>query len=547
MKLYTPHRRPDCGLRLIFAVFFGVFTIAAAQEPPRKIILPPPRRVPLKPAPVRPQPQVQPRQPVQRPAPGQRVQPGGNTAAGRLAEQRREQRLGQVPAGRGGNNPGENRLGAVHPAGGVGGGNVRASGLRMPPNARSVPMPGGGAMVVHPDGRRWVLDKDNHLSAFSRPGLQAKYFENGRVSLLHVQRPGENLLVAHAMRGDREAVSFRPGGVLVVGFGRDRGYVQRPVPGRFGYFARTSLVNGQTTTRVYRAYRYGSAIYFRYVPAYRYQPQFYQWAGGAWPGPVTYAWNGQQAPWAAAYSSYFTPSPSYPSAAAWLTDYVLSANLQIAYQNQQEYQPTAGTPPNQGAAETAAISPDTKNALAAEVQADVTAEQADASQSGGVAAPAGGQARPPVLDPNQRTIVVSQSLDVPVGTATCALTAGDVVFRGGDNLLPGNKIGVSVVSSKAGDCPANTSTQIDLAMLQEMQNQFQEQVDAGLGTLASTEGSGGLPAGPAANAQPVPEATAPPDPNASATLAQQQDEVQSAEATAAEAGNAVGTSGSTAM
>jgi hypothetical protein len=300
-----------------------------------------------------------------------------------------------------------------------------------------------------------------------------------------------------------------------------------------GYFERTSLVNGQPTARVYRAYRYRGIVYFRYQPTYSYQPGFYQWAGNPWPTPATYNWSWQQSPWAASYSNYFTPSQTYPSAASWLTDFVLAANLQSAYQSRQESQlaqPDASAP-DQGATETAAVSPEVKNAIALEVQAEVTEEQSDATQSGGGVAAANGQLPPPALDPNQRTFVVSQNLDAPLADASCALTPGDVIYRSGD-LAAGNKVPVTVVASKAGDCPANTSTQIEVATLQEMHNQFQEQVDSGLGTLTSSEGSGGLPAGPVANAQPVAAATVPPDPDVAATLAQQQSDADSAEAAA---------------
>ena len=78
-----------------------------------------------------------------------------------------------------------------------------------------------------------------------------------------------------------------------------------------------------------------------------------------------------------------------------------------------------------------------------------------------------------------------------------------------------------------------------------MHNQFEEQVDAGLSTLASSEGSGGIPSGPAANGVPTPDGNAPPDRNVVATLAQQQSEADNAEAAATDGANAVGASGGT--
>ncbi len=560
---------------LFLSVLLATAPAAGPQEPLHPLpVKPLPVKPVLRPAPARPQQPVQQRPQVQQQQQTlqqrqqalqqrqQALQQQRQQALQRqqLLRQQQQQRLqqrqngqlaggqgrvlpGQVPAGRGEANPGQNRLGAAG-GGGLAAGNVQRGGLRMPPNSRSAPAPGGGTFVAHPDGRRWLLDGNNHVSAFTRPGMEARFYGNGGVNSVHVVRPGNNMFVARAARGDRATLSLRNGGVMVVTFGHDRGFVQRPMPGRQGYFQRTSVVNGQPAARVYRIGSYRGVIYFRPVPAVRYQPQFYQWAGSSWSSPVGYAWSGPQAQAAEAYSNYFTPSSSYSSPSAWLTDYVLSSSLQVAYQNHQEYPPTpGGAAPEQASTQPAPVSPEVKEAITQEVQAEVTQEQAEASQGG--AAAANGQAPPPVLDPNQRTVLVSQSLDVPAGTATCALTAGDVVNRSGDNLLPGNKVAVNVVSSKAGDCPANTSTQIDLAVLQEMHNQFQEQIDAGLSTLASSEGSGGLPAGPVANGVPTPDGAAQPDRDVVATLAQQQSEADNAEATATDGANAVGSGGST--
>ena len=153
---------------------------------------------------------------------------------------------------------------------------------------------------------------------------------------------------------------------------------------------------------------------------------------------------------------------------------------------------------------------------------------------------AGDQIPPPALDPNQRTFVVSEHLDVTQAGEPCTLTPGDVIYRTGDNLIDGNKVGVNIVASKAGDCPANTPTEIDVTTLQEMHNQFREQIDAGLSTLAASQGQGGLPPGPAAGARPDPEGTAQPDRDVAATLAQQQNDADAAEGAATDGANAVG-------
>jgi hypothetical protein len=150
---------------------------------------------------------------------------------------------------------------------------------------------------------------------------------------------------------------------------------------------------------------------------------------------------------------------------------------------------------------------------------------------------AANQLPPPALDPNIRTFVVSENLDVTQAGQPCTLTPGDVINRTGDNVLAGGKVGVNVVSSKAGDCPANTPTEVELATLQEMFNQFREQVDAGLSTLAKSQGQAGLPSGPPANPRPDPEGVGQPDNDVIATLADQRKDADNAEGVATDSVN----------
>ena len=521
-----------------------------AQEPINRAPAPPAHPVvqrpvkppppPAKPATAHVQPQVHQQQAQRQVAPPPRkVQGSLDPAAGILAQGRGAQSANQT------NRVGTNSTGGVHPQGTPRGGTANMSVLRMPPNARSAAIPGGGTAIAHPDGRRWVVDGNNQVRAFARPGLQATYNPNGKLSSVHYVRPNDNLVVTRTASGARQALAIRPGGVIVVTSGPGQGFVQRPIPGRPGYFARSSLVNGRPQARVYRLYNYRGAVYVRDVPATYYSPQFYSSVQNPWPAPVAYNWGSQPASGMSNSAGYFTPAASYASASAWLTDYVLTDDLKTAPQNQQGYTSSPGNPaaPNGTGAEAATaatpVTPQVKDALAQEVQAQIADEQA-ASQSDAPAPPANPQSLPPALEPNQRTFVVAQSLDVPLAAATCALSPGDVIERTGDNLLPGNKVAVSVTASKPGECPAQTSTQIDLLALQEMQNRFREQVDAGLRTLASSQGRNGLPPGPAADPRPSQEGTAPADRDVATTLAQAQTDADQAEAAAAEGASAVG-------
>jgi hypothetical protein len=543
-------RPPDHLSRVVSLALLALILMPApvgAQN--NKLPVPLPRQVvprPVKPATVQPVPRVAPvreqrqaRQ--QRPTPPTRqTQASGDPVAARIARARASQGVTQVNRGGGtGKNPAAGQISRVPRPGAFAGGRPAAGGFTMPPNARKVAMPGGGATIVHPDGRRWLVDKDNHITAFSRPGMQAKFNGNGSLSTLEVNRPGAGkMLIARGVHGDRLAAGMRPGGVIVVTYGKNHGFVQQPSPGRPAFVQRTYLVDGRPSVHVYRVARYGGVVYLRYVPATSHPPGFYARVLTPWPKPVAYKWGANQAPGISLYAGYFTPDSSYPTASLWLTDFVLAEDLQRAYERHQEYQPDQEGAPEapETESETVSITPEVKNAIAQSAQLQVQSQQAD---SGATPPPrvAGNRELPPTLDPNQRTFVVSESFDGNQGSAPCTLTPGDVIYRTGDNLVAGNKVGVNVLSSKAGDCAANIPTQIDFIALQEMLNQFRQQIEAGLSKLAASQGHGGIPAGSPSDTQLDPAGSAQADPNAAAVLQQQQNDADVAEVTATDGAN----------
>ncbi len=446
---------------------------------------------------------------------------------------------------------------AVRPSGGVGtnpptavhrGPLVNRPAFRPPPNATRAATPGGGATYRGGKGQQWTVDRNNHVTGFSRPGMQANFRPDGRVHSLQVNRPDHSVMtVNHGLRGGRQTVAVRPGGVRVVTYGRNRGFVERPLTRPGGYISRTYVVGGRPYVHVYRPYYYHGVHYYRYVPAYYYRPVFYRWAFNPWPRPVVFTWGWGLDPWYGYYGGYFAPAPVYPTAALWLTDFLLAENLRLAYQarkdKEREYQEQreeAATPEVQTSSTEVTLTPEVKAAIAEEVRQQLAAEQAAAAQPSQPPEPnappptAGNEVAPAALDPNQRMFVVSENLDVMEGGQPCALTPGDVIYRTGDNLLDGDKVAVNVLTSKAGDCPANSATEIDVSVLQEMHNQFREQIDAGLQTLAKNQGQNGLPSGPPPGAVAVPEGTAPPDPDAGSELTQQQQEADQAEGEAQE-------------
>ncbi|MGA3016895.1 MAG: hypothetical protein ABSF62_07225 [Bryobacteraceae bacterium] len=250
---------------------------------------------------------------------------------------------------------------------------------------------------------------------------------------------------------------------------------------------------------------------------------------------MAYAWGWGAAPWF--YGGYFAPEPVYPSAALWLTDFVLAENLQLAYQNQMaasgEGQPQPQDPLVQE--NSAALTPEVKQLIAEEVQQELAAQQAAAAQPASLepaAAVAVPDAPPPVLGAKVKVLVVSTDLNLTAGSdgQTCALTPGDVIERTGRNVSADGQVPVGVLISKEGDCPAGLAAALDVSVLQDMYNDFRAQISAGLEKLASNQGQGGLPAGPAADPQQVPEGHASAFAGAKGLLAKLVQEADQAEA-----------------
>ena len=324
---------------------------------------------------------------------------------------------------------------------------------------------------------------------------------NGRVADIHTN----GMTIHQGVRGGRTIVSER-NGRTIVSTGRG-GYVQRPYLNRNGkaYYQRTYVVGGRSYARVYRGYDYRGVRYYAYVPVYYHDPVFYGWAYNPWVAPVYYgpaAWGWVGTPWFGFYSGFFTPYPVYPSASLWLTDHLIAANLQAAYQAQAEANAAAaqayaggGAGQAPAASNQTPLSPEVKQAIADEVQAQLAAERAAAANP--QAAPSGAEV-PDALNPAERIFVVASNLEV-TATASgqeCSLTPGDVVMRLSDTPDGNQNVTTSIQSSKQGDCATGQTVAIGVQDLQEMHNQFQEQLDSGLETLADKGGTGGLPKPP---------------------------------------------------
>jgi hypothetical protein len=424
------------------------------------------------------------------------------------------------PVGKTGTSSTMNRTGGAKPGGTSG---MARTGNRTPPG-RQVSLKGGGTASIRPNGQ---------IRSINRNGM-------------HIE---------HGLNGSRRIESTR-NGARIVTTGRGSGYVQRAYVTRGGrtYVSRTTIVNGRAYTGVYRSYSYhGYCCYYGYHPAFYYGAGYYGWAYNPWAAPVYYGWGWGGAPWYGFYGAYFAPYPVYPSAAFWLTDYLISANLQAAYAAQAAAnaaassgggnatdaaaQPQAGASSDTSADNSGAValSPEVKAAIAEEVKAQLAAEQAAAQPASSGGQPAATQASaapasatqaseevPPALDPARRTFVVASDLAVVGDGQECQLTAGDVITRISDTPDDDRKVTVSVSASKKTDCAPGKQVAVAVDDLQEMHNHFQEQLDNGMKDLASKQGTGGLPKAPDTKTTASDVPPPPPDTSAEKALQDQQ-------------------------
>ncbi len=407
--------------------------------------------------------------------------------------------------------------------GGNGGG--RTAGGHAAPG-RQVSLRGGGTAHIRPNGQ---------IRSVNRNGMQ----------------------ISHGMHGGRTVVSTH-NGARVVSVGRRGGYVQRAyvVRGGHSYYSRTYYYHGAYRAGVYRGYYYGGRPYYGYYPAYYYQPAYYGWAYNPWPAPVAYGWGWGGEPWYGYYGPYYQPYPVYPSAAFWITDFMIAATLQAAY----EAQAAAWLGPNAHdgdtlvaslmpipAAETAKLSPEVKQAISDEVKDTLAAEQAEAGKSGGSNSSGGGQPAtsneaPPALDPKFRTFMVSSDMSlVPEDGEECPLSQGDVIQRTTETPDDDGNVNVRVVASTKSDCAIGKEGPVSTDDLQEMYNSFRESLKDGMGELAKKNGTGGLPKAPDTSTVNGDVPAPPPDKSAEKSLQDQQSAADQAETEAKqEAGSGSG-------
>jgi hypothetical protein len=318
-----------------------------------------------------------------------------------------------------------------------------------------------------------------------------------------------------------------PGGRRVVYSGRNYGHMERAY-GR-GYRMRTYYEHGRYRAVMYRPYNWHGRPYYVYAPHYYYRPAYYGWAYNPWARPVAYRWGWYGAPWYRSYGYYFAPQPVYPAANYWLGDYILAENLRMAYDARltaalaPQFVLASATVPGDSQ-----LTPEVKQMIADEVKQQLAAEKAAAGQASPVISR---DTLPPALDPAHRIFVVAANLDVVTADGDeCALSPGDVIKRTTDTPDGDDKVQVVVVAGKQGDCARGSQPAVAVADLEDMNNQFREQLDAGLKQLAENSGKNGLPSAPdtttvAAKDVPTPQ----PDRDVATQLQGLQSEAEQAE------------------
>jgi len=348
----------------------------------------------------------------------------------------------------------------------------------------------------------------------------------GKVSDIHDARRGMD--VHHGLGGGRMVSHDLPGHDRIVSERGRRGYLQRGYAFHGHDFGRRAYFDhGHEYNRYYRGYEYRGMYLNVYAPGFYYGPGFYGWAYNPWAAPIAFGWGWGGNPWVGYYGGYFQPYPVYPSAAFWLTDYIISQDLQAAYAARQAGE-NDGTPVAAGGPPV--LTPEVKDMIADEVKNQLARENTEATQN----------AQQQDLAPNSSSIermltdvsnghphvfVAGGSLDVTDASgAECVVSDGDALQLRTAPAPNETSANLVVLSSKGSpECPISSTVQVQLTDLQEMQNHMRENIDQGLQDLQAKQGTGGLPsAPPSAQTKPVEAAYAaaapPPDPGDGAQI-----------------------------
>ena len=354
------------------------------------------------------------------------------------------------------------------------------------------PRKSGGTTTTTKTGATITKNSSGKVEEFrSRDGSEAYFRKDGSVRA--VQARGMTIIRTPGV--SRRVVVERPDHSRVVAYGAGYGYTQRPFTYRNREFAsRTYLYQGRPYVRYYQRYPYRGVFLEGYRPNHYYRPAFYGWAYKPWRSQVHYSWRWVNDPWYGYYSNYFTPYPEYPRASFWLTDYLIAATLQEAYQQRLNGEADAVADPGG----TVVLTSEVKAAIADEVQSQLALENSESNQvAKGTDLDINSSGLPRILaeagPDHPHVFVVASPLDVADAQGEeCALVAGDVLRLNTPQSQDSTSASVQVIASKSQGCRNGSIVSVELADLQEMQNQMRVTIDQGLQDLQ--DHPNGLPA-----------------------------------------------------
>ncbi|HEY1495146.1 MAG TPA: hypothetical protein VGF49_11420 [Candidatus Solibacter sp.] len=331
------------------------------------------------------------------------------------------------------------------------------------------------------------------------PGLRTYTTRGGDVihrdaggAVRRVQMPN-GTVVYHPPNAPRRVEVVRPGGRVVVASAPGHGYVQRQVVvSNTTIIKRTYIFNGVPQARIYRPRMYNGVSLVVYTPVRYYRPAFYAYAFNPWPRPIVFGWGWAGSPWYGYYGGYFTPYPVYASPSLWLTDYLIAATLENAYQERMAARAAAANSYADSGGPSAPLTPEVKQAIADEVRRQIDQERAQQQSSNAMAT----QDPNIFADNSPHVFVASTPIMVSSNYGDCAIGEGDVLQMNQPPLLNSPTAEVIVLASRGQDCRKGSRVNVGLQDLQEMHNQMLATIDRGMGDLQSKQGQGGVPPAP---------------------------------------------------
>lgn len=377
-----------------------------------------------------------------------------------------------------------------------------------------------GAQGDVPRKKKRVVHHAKHRRHVMHNGNAVERRSNGRVSDVHHE--GRHMDIHHGMSGERRVSVERTDHSRIVAERGHGGYIERPYSYHgHDFYRRTYYYHGHVYSHYYRGYFFHGVGLHVYVPVRYYPVGFYGWAYHPWRTRVVYGWGWAGAPWYGYYGFYFTPYASYPSASHWITDRMMAAQLNAAYEAGREDGSLAPAEPASG--ESPMLSDAVKGLIAQEVQNEINLENAEADliAQGKEPDPASSGIARLLGDGQPHVFVVAAPLEVvnEANDEDCSLSEGDVLQLNEAPPAEEKAAALTVLASKGGaECGRSAEVTVALDDLQEMQNAMRVEIDNGLDELQKKQGTAGLPEMPKAA---VGEATVPafapiappPDPN----------------------------------